>query len=59
MLSALGSNSGITECREDFTAKWATLGPQLGPYFLLVVGIIAAIIVVSFVIRYIRSKVAQ
>jgi hypothetical protein len=54
MLSALGSNFGI-----DFTAKWATLGPQLGPYFLLVVGIIAAIIVVSFVIRYIRSKVAQ
>jgi hypothetical protein len=27
MLSALGSNFGI-----DFTAKWATLGPQLGRY---------------------------
>jgi hypothetical protein len=54
MLSALGSTFST-----DLTAAFSSIGTTVGPYILMVIGIIAAIIVVSFVIHFIRSKIAR
>jgi hypothetical protein len=54
MLSALGSTFST-----DLTAAFSSIGTTVGPYILLVVGIVAAVIVVSFVLHFIRSKIAR
>jgi hypothetical protein len=54
MLSALGSTFST-----DLTAAFSSIGTTVGPYILMVIGIVAAIIVVSFVIHFIRSKIAR
>jgi hypothetical protein len=54
MLSALGSTFSA-----DLTAAFSSIGTTVGPYILMVIGIVAAIIVVSFVIHFIRSKIAR
>lgn len=54
MLSALGSNFG-----ESLTSAFAGIGEAIGPYILLVVGIVAAIVVVSFVMHFVKSKIAR
>jgi hypothetical protein len=54
MLSALGSTFAA-----DLTDAFSAIGTTVGPYVLLVVGIVAAIIVVSFVMHFIRAKIAR
>ena len=54
MLSALGSTFST-----DLTAAFSSIGTTVGPYILLVVGIVAAVIVVSFVLHFVRSKIAR
>ena len=54
MLSALGSTFAA-----DLTTAFSAIGTTVGPYVLLVVGIVAAIIVVSFVLHFIRAKIAR
>ena len=54
MLSALGSTFAA-----DLTDAFSAIGTTVGPYVLLVVSIVAAIIVVSFVMHFIRSKIAR
>jgi len=54
MLSALGSTFAT-----DLTDAFSSIGTTVGPYILLVVGIVAAVIVVSFVLHFIRAKLAR
>jgi len=54
MLSALGSTFGT-----ELTAAFSSIGTAAGPYILLVIGIVAAVILVSFIIHFVRSKLAR
>jgi uncharacterized membrane protein YczE len=52
MLSALGPNFGTS-----FQLTWAVLGHALGPFILLTVGIVLAIVVVGFILHFIQKQV--
>lgn len=54
MLSALGATFAA-----DLTDAFSSIGTTIGPFVLLVVVIVAALIVVSFAMHFIRSKLAR
>jgi hypothetical protein len=51
MLSALGPNFATS-----FSTTWSALGHAIGPYILLTVGLVLAIVVVGFIIHFLRVE---
>ena len=54
MLSALGNTFSL-----DLSTATSHIGATVASYILLAVGIVLAVIVVNFVLHFIRSKVSQ
>jgi hypothetical protein len=54
MLSALGPSFATS-----FSTTWSALGHAIGPYILLTVGLVLAVVVVSFVLHFLKVEAAR
>jgi hypothetical protein len=54
MLSALGPSFATS-----FSTIWSELGHAIGPYILLTVGLVLAIIVIGFVMHYMQKQIVN